>query len=75
MAHMSDDEFVRIWNNAGTRQEVAETCEVSGASVGMRAAKLRAAGVNLKYFARGRPKKSIDVKKLNQIINEMDNVV
>lgn len=70
MLKVSDDEFVLIWNGASSRQDVADKCNVSGATAGMRAAKLRKAGVNLKHFQRGRPKKTIDVEHLNEIIEQ-----
>jgi hypothetical protein len=65
----SDIEFVSIWKAAKSRQEVAKLCGMTGAAVGMRAAKLRRAGVKLKSFTRGRPKKVIDVNALNALLD------
>lgn len=68
MKSISDIEFVNIWQNAANRKDVALVCETSGASVGMRASKLRKAGVKLKNFKRGRPQSSLDVQLLNTTI-------
>ena len=68
MKTLSDSEFVRIWENSVSRYEVAKKCAMTGAAVGMRAAKLRDIGVNLKKFPSGRPKKHTDVASLNEII-------
>lgn len=72
MAHISDEEFVKIWESSNSRQEVANLCGVTGAAVGMRAQKLRSMGVDLKHFLRGRPKKVIDVAMLNSLIEKLD---
>lgn len=47
---MTDSEFVRLWNRAGTVQEVAAACERSKGCVGQRAYRLRRKGFRLKAF-------------------------
>lgn len=53
---INDNEFIRLWENSKSRQEVADACHISGAAAGMRANKLRKLGHSLKTFKRGRPK-------------------
>ncbi len=53
------DEFIKIWESARTRREVAEKCGTTGSAVGMRATKLKKQGFILKNFRRGRPLKVI----------------
>lgn len=72
MRFLSDMEFVRIWEGARNRREVAEACDTTGPAVGMRATKLRRAGVRLKSFSRGRPRKVTDVPRLNASIGIVD---
>lgn len=57
---ISDLEFIHVWENSDSRQEVATKCGMSGAAVGMRASKLRKSGFKLKNFQAGRPKKFIE---------------
>ncbi len=68
MKMLSDTEFVKIWQHSTSRHDVAKKCAMTGAAVGMRAAKLRNIGVNLKKFPSGRPKKQTDVTSLNELI-------
>jgi hypothetical protein len=73
MKNITDTEFVNIWESSSSRYDVAKKCGVTGAAVGMRAAKLRRAGVKLKLFPRGRRQKLIDVNILNTLIKNLNN--
>lgn len=70
MKTISDIEFVKLWEAAVNRHEVALKCSMTDAAVGQRAAKLRNSGVKLKKFQRGRHKKDVDVENLNYVIGE-----
>lgn len=78
MSMLSDEEFVKIWQSSETRQEVAEKCGITGPACSARAVKLRALGVKLKSFPRGRKKGqrmngTPDVSALNALIEGLSN--
>lgn len=69
MRNISDTEFVRIWESAASRQAAADALGVTPVAAGMHAAKLRKAGVRLKFFPRGRKRAAMDVTALNALID------
>ena len=62
-AMASAAKFVEVWQSANSPGEVAKRLGMSLASVQRRSVRLRAVGVNLKYFL---PR--IDVAALNDIV-------
>lgn len=74
MTELTDEEFVKIWENASSKKDVADACKSTPAVVNYRAQKLRHAGVKLKTFARGRPRRVVDVNALNGLIEKLNNV-
>jgi hypothetical protein len=55
VSRISREDFVRIWNAAESKQDVAEKTGLTARSAGTTASLLRKAGRSLKYFNRGRP--------------------
>lgn len=55
---ISNQDFKEFWNNANSRQEVAEHFEISLGQASAKASQMRANGHELKSFPRGRKKGS-----------------
>jgi hypothetical protein len=66
---LSDIEFVTAWAKAATLSEAIAATGMTRISAQARASKLRKAGVKLRRF--GRPKKTIDVKGLNDLLRKL----
>jgi transposase len=73
MLEVDNEEFVRLWEEAKNKQDIAKTLDTTISVVNYRAQKLRRLGVKLKSFPRGRPKQIIDVNTLNKLIENIDN--
>ena len=66
---LSDVEFVTAWVKADTLASAVAATGMTRISAQARASKLRKAGVKLRRF--GRPKKTIDVKGLNDLLRKL----
>lgn len=68
---MDDKTFVEIWQGSGSRAMAAEMLGITPEQAGRIADRLRRAGVELKRFPRGRPKKEVLVDDLNEVIRQL----
>jgi hypothetical protein len=67
--HIPVHQFVRVYTESATMTDVMEATGLTYGSIMARAARLRAAGVNLKRFPRGAGKKlSSRVEELNALV-------
>ena len=66
---LSDAEFVTAWAKAETLAVAVAATGMTRISAQARASKLRKAGVKLRRF--GRPKRTIDVKGLNDLLRRL----
>lgn len=64
---VSHEEFVRVYTQSETSEEVAAKLGISRPSVHMKANYLRKLGVVLKQLSRTRKKREVDVAMLNGI--------
>jgi hypothetical protein len=70
---VSAEEFVAVWQNAETMDEVTEALEMKSGTAQVRASTYRKKGVNLKKFPKGG--KSFDVDSLNALIATIEDPV
>lgn len=68
---IEDVKFVKAWQSAMTKAEAAASLGLTSDQVGRIADRLRRAGVDLKRFPRGRPKKDVKVFELNKLIQRL----
>jgi hypothetical protein len=67
---VSASEFVTVWQNAETMDDVCESLEMKAGTAQVRASTYRKKGVNLKKFPKGG--KSFDVDSLNALIDNIE---
>ena len=67
---VSAEEFVTVWQNAETMDDVCESLEMKAGTAQVRASTYRKKGVNLKKFPKGG--KSFDVDSLNALIDNIE---
>jgi hypothetical protein len=66
-----DTDFVRIWETAPTAADAARLCHVKPGTAGMRAKRLRDAGVPLRKFPTRSPRpEPLDVPGLRRVVEE-----
>ena len=68
---VSAEEFVRVWQESASADEVANRLNMPKPIIFARASGYRQSGVNLKKMPRHK-NKALDVEALNKIIDEID---